>query len=410
MENVPKPPSAVHSEKTLENYAISYMGAYLNTVKVERPERLPALARNQLYEIEVCKMPNNCLAILFEKAERMNVAVSEQGWEYVESRVMSGVTHLVSVYSHEGVTLADAIARGKRDAVRDIRSVEDSNIAKAATELGKIVEGLGQIEQANKGTLGLGETELAKLKPIRDAIITAGPEVDMLAMVDALRNYPVASTAVSTDSKERQVLQKMAQDVGDLSDVIHRVENQDRKLEEIEQSLKKVLSEYNRTVDERISKGLAVILQASDKKIDKGLAVFKGAGAQGGGSLPKDLEGRLESVDKALGAMHMQIQEVASKKPPVMQLPPDLELRLEGLEKAAKAVDIMIHELFNKPDESPDQKGDKTGIVDELVFMVGDLKDNVARLNARLMKIEEFLLQLQSQGVAPKQRILKRRL
>jgi hypothetical protein len=410
MENPAKARAPLPSKKTLENYATSYMGAYLNTVRAEKPDRLPVLARNQFYEIEVCMMPNNCLAMLFEKAEKMSVAVGDRSWEYVESKVMSGVTHLVAIYSHERVTVADAIVRGKRDAVRDIRSVEDSNIAKAVTDLEKMVDGLGQIEQSNRSTLGLGEAEMAKLRPIKDAIITSGPEVDMLAILDALKNCPSVPTAISTDSKERQLLQKLAQDVGDLSDVIRRVEDQDKKLQELEQSLTKVISEYNRNIDERISKGLAVILQASDKKIDKGLAVVKSSGGQGNGSVPKDLELRLEKFDKALGDMHMQLQEVAGKKPSALQLPPDLELRLDGLEKAAKAVDLMVHELFNKPGTGPEQKSEKAGIVDELVFLVGDLKDNVARLNARLMKIEEFLLQLQTQGAAPKQRMLKRRL
>jgi|GEM_PF-889550 len=410
MENSPKVSSPVPAKKTLENYAISYMGAYLNTVRAERPDRLPVLARNQFYEIEVCIMPNNCLALLFDKAEKMNVAVGSRTWEYVESKVMSGVTHLVAVYSHEGMTVADAIVRGKRDAVRDIRSVEDSSIAKAVTDLEKLVDGLGQIEQSNRGALGMGEAGLAKLKPIRDAIITCGPEVDMLAIVDALKSCPAVPTAISTDTKDKQLLRKLAQDVGDLSDVIRRVEEQDKKLQEIEQSLTKALSEYNRNIDERISKGLAVILQASDKKIDKGLALVKSTGAQGNGSLPKDLETRLENFDKSLGAIHMQLQGVVGKGSHALQLPPDLELRLDGLEKAAKAMDLIVHELFNEPGTSPETKDEKTGIVDDLVFTIGDLRDNVARLNARLMKIEEFLLQLQTQGAAPKQRILKRTL
>src|SRR5512136_2159592 len=163
MENAPPAVAILPTKKTLENYAISYMGAYLNTVKLERPERLPALARNQFHEIDVCLMPNGCFAMLFEKAEKMDVIVNERDWDYVEGKIMSGLTHLVAVYAHEGITVADAIARGKKDAVRDIRSAEDSSIAKAVTQLEKIVDGLNQIEKDNKGVLGLGEQELEKL-------------------------------------------------------------------------------------------------------------------------------------------------------------------------------------------------------------------------------------------------------
>ena len=413
MENAPPAVAILPTKKTLENYAISYMGAYLNTVKLERPERLPALARNQFHEIDVCLMPNGCFAMLFEKAEKMDVIVNERDWDYVEGKIMSGVTHLVAVYAHEGITVADAIARGKKDAVRDIRSVEDSSIAKAVTQLEKIVDGLNQIEKENKGVLGLGERELEKLGPIRDAIVSAGPEVDMLAIVDALKNYQSVPT-FGVDSKERLIFEKMAQDLGDLSDVIRRVEEQDKKLEEIEQSLKKVMSEYNRTIDERISKGLAVILQASDKKIDKGLAVVKGVGGTPSNGSTKDTDLRLEKVDKAIGALHMQIQDVASRKPPVLQLPPDLEIRLDGLEKASKAVDLKVQNLISRPVLRPKDADapneDKLDVIEEVVHTMGDLKDNIARLNARLMKIEEYLLQIQTQGVAPRMRTLKRKL
>lgn len=413
MENAPPAVAILPTKKTLENYAISYMGAYLNTVKLERPERLPALARNQFHEIDVCLMPNGCFAMLFEKAEKMDVIVNERDWDYVEGKIMSGLTHLVAVYAHEGITVADAIARGKKDAIRDIRSAEDSSIAKAVTQLEKIVDGLNQIEKDNKGVLGLGEQELEKLGPIRDAIVSAGPEVDMLAIIDALKNYQSVPT-FSVDSKERTMFEKMAQDLGDLSDVIRRVEVQDKKLEEIERSLRKVMSEYNRTIDERISKGLAVVLQASDKKIDKGLSVMKGVGGGPSNGSPKDFELRLEKVDKAIGALHMQIQDVASRKPPVLQLPPDLEIRLDGLEKASKAADIKVQNLMNRPipksKDGDSLSAEKLNVIEEVVTTMGDLKDNIARLNARLMKIEEFLLQIQTQGVAPRMRTLKRKL
>src|SRR4030042_3402631 len=51
-----------------------------------------------------------------------------------------------------------------------------------------------------------------------------------------------------------------------MSDLLRRLETQDRKLEELEQSMRKVFSEYSRTIDERISKGLEVVLESETKK------------------------------------------------------------------------------------------------------------------------------------------------
>ncbi len=170
------PPKAVPpSKKNLENYAVSYMGAYLNTVKKERPDHVPALARNQFYEIEVCLLPNNCIALLFERADKQQVQVSERKWDHVESKVMSGVMHMVPIFPHEGVTVAEAIAKGKKDAVRDIRALEESSIGKAVTQLEKILEDMTSVEKGNKALLDASEQELAKLRPIKEAILSSGP-------------------------------------------------------------------------------------------------------------------------------------------------------------------------------------------------------------------------------------------
>ncbi|MGQ9588568.1 MAG: hypothetical protein ACUVT7_09360 [Thermoplasmata archaeon] len=327
--------------KNLENYAIAYAGAYMNAVRRERPDNVPVLARSAPHKIEVCMLPNKCFCMLFERSDKDSVTVAEADWKHVEERVASGVLTLVAVYAHEGVTVADAIAKGKRDAVRDIRSLEDSKIAKAVTHLENILEGLKEVEQGNKGLLKLAELELERLQPIKEAIATAGPDVDMLAIVDALKNYPTTPVEVSIDIKEKELLENLASELGDLSDLIRRVEAQDQRLEEMEKSLKKTFSEFNRTIDERISKGLAVVLSSSDKKIDKGFAALS--------TVPT------KEIDVNL------LKELAEK--------------LRKLEETLDAVQM------------------KRSLSDELVLAIAEVKDNLAKLNVRVTKIESFLVQ-----------------
>lgn len=428
------PPGTARAKKSLESYATSYLGAYLNTVKREHPDHVPALARNECYEVEVCLMPNNCFALLFEKSEKQQLDVMEKGWAYVEGKVMSGVTHLVAVYAHEGATVADAIARGKRDAIRDIRSLEDSNIAMAVTQLGRILTELTKVERGNSNIAQLGELELKKLEPIKDAILEAGPEMDMLAVIDAMKNYPTGSSTVSVEVKGKELLEKIVADLGDLSDLIRRVESQDVKLEDIEQSLKKVLTEYNRTIDERISKGLAVILSSSDKKIDKGLAALgnikKGVAQTAPAEPPAELAARLAKIDKAVQAFHIQLQEVASRRLPPVELPKDLEIRLDALEKGSQAIEMQVLEKLGKmeqrqlkdidekerrdKEEGADPMSALIARVEELrenferlnqaVMVIVEMKENIQRLNQRVTRIEECLLRLQA---APRQRTLK---
>ncbi len=271
------PQQAMPTEKKeLENYAVSYLGSYLNTVKNERPEHIPPLARNGPYDIEVCVLPNGCFAMVFVKAEKERVQVFERGWEYVESKVATNPAHMVAVYPHEKSSVADAIARGKKDAARDIRAVEDSDIARAVNQLEKIMDTLAGLEKGNKTTLKSARAELLKMKPIWDAVKSTGPEIDMLAVVDAMKSYPPTPVTISIDVKDKLLLEKATSELGDLSDLLRRLESQDRKLEELEQSMRKVFAEYSRTIDERISKGLEVVLESETKKrLEEGESVRK---------------------------------------------------------------------------------------------------------------------------------------
>jgi hypothetical protein len=375
MESASRPQEPV-SKKSLENYAIAYVGAYLNTIKKERPEHEPVLARNQPCEIEINLLPNNCFVMLFEKADKQSITVTEKGWGEIEGKVMSGVMHFVAVYAHEGVTVADAIARGKRDAVRDVRAIEDSDIAKATKELEKILGAISSALQDNQDILRLGELDLQKLEPIREAILTTGPEVDMLAMLDSLKNYPVPKEEVSIEAQEKLMMGEMVRELGDLSDVIRRVEAADQKLAQIEESTRKVVGELNHSIDERMNKGLAVLLSSTDKKIDKGFAVLaEEAKKNAYTELPRDLEVRLEHLEKVASLIEM---DESKPPPPVVEIPKDLEVRLGRVEEV---LDTVENQILSKPDLSS-----------ELIAAIADLKDNIARINSRIIKIEEFLV------------------
>jgi hypothetical protein len=321
----------------------------MSVVEKERPEHVPALARNAPYDIEVSLLPNQCFAMLFERADRQGVIVQERDWNYVESKVMSGVAHIVVVYPHEGPTVADAISKGKKDAIRDIRTLEDSNLAKAVSQMEKILGDLTSIEKGNKSLLKVAELELSRLQPIKDAIKNAGPEVDMLALLDAVKNYPTSPVEVNIDFKEKALLERIAKDLGDLSDVIRRVESQDQKLEEIEQSMTKTLSEFGRTIDERVGKGLAVVLSSSDRKIDKGLSSIQDVVTR------TNLEsGAIKEIDK----------------------------RLKAIENIAAA------------------EHESKGVSKEAILAIADLRQEVDRVAARTTKIEQFLVQLTKPKVA----------
>lgn len=351
-EQMDEVPSKAHtpSKKALENYAGAYIGAYANAVEREKPEHVPSLARNAPYTIEVCLMPNQSFVMLFERADSQSVSVHEKDWSYVEGAVMSGVSHMVTVYAHEGPTVADAIAKGKKDAVRDIRSLEDSSMAKAVVQLEKILDELLGLERGNKNVLKVAELQLEKLRPIKEAIRNSGPEVDMLSMIDALRNYPTAPVEVNIDQKERELLENMCRELGDLSDVIRRIEAQDQRLEALQLEVNKALSEFGKSLDDKVGKGLAVVLSSSDRKIDKGLS---------------EMQERLAKVQSG-------------------EIPRDIDSRLRGIEDA-------LEDLGDRPDVSK-----------EVVLAVADVRENMGRLGQRVTRIEQYLTELARPKTPPR--------
>jgi hypothetical protein len=334
----PRENNKLLTKKALENYASSYLGAYLNAVEREKPEHVPPLARNHPYAIEVCLMPNHCFTMLFERADRQNITVRECDWAYVEKKALAGTYHMVVVYAHENPTVADAISRGKKDAVRNIRSLEDSNLAKAVNQLERILTDLTSVEKGNKSLLKLAELELTKLEPIKDVVSNSGPEIDMLAMIDTLRNYPTKPVEVSIDIKERELLENISRDLGDLSDVVRRVESQDEALERIEASMNKALGEFNCMIDERINQGLAVLVSNSDGRA-----------------------GRC----------------IAAAEPPSIQM--DIDPEVAVLKDRMQILESSLHTAQSR----------RADVSKELVMAVADIRDNIEQLSTRISRLEQ---------------------
>ncbi len=329
--------STLLTKKALENYANAYIGAYLNAVERERPEHVPPLARNRPYDIEVCVMPNQCFAMLFERADRQSIRVTECDWSALEKKALAGALHMVVVYAHENPTVADAIARGKKDAVRSIRSLEDSNLSKAVNQLEKILADLAGVEKGNKNILKLAELELTKLEPIKDVVSRSGPEIDMLAMIDTLRNYPTEPVEITIEMKERELLENISRDLGDLADVVRRVESQDEALERLETSMNKALGEFNGMIDERINQGLAVLM----------------SNPEGG-------------TTRRLVANSQQVESRA-------------EPELAALRDRIQILETSLHTAQSR----------RADVTKELVGAVADLKEGVEQLSSRISRLEQ---------------------
>ena len=271
---IPNPSIRIPSDMDLASYARAYIGAYLSAVESEGPEHLPMFARNTPYAIEVCFMQNGCFCMLFDKAERSTISVSTQDWQYVMGKVMSGISYLVTVYPHEGIAVEDAMSRGKRDAIRDIRTLESSEIVDSIRNLERLIEEMGSTAKAGKASVKVAESIVLKLEPIRQAVVRTGPSIDMLSMIDVAKNYPPTPQQVVLDTDGMKLLTTIVKELGSLGAMVKASQELDARVEVADDKLRKELEDFKTAVDKKMAKGLGVILSNTDRKIDKAIGAL----------------------------------------------------------------------------------------------------------------------------------------
>lgn len=362
---------SVDQDVDLADYARTYTGAYLAAVEEESPDHVPLFYRNHPFNVEVCCMPNSSFCMLFEKSGKPSISVTNQDWGYVMGRVMSGVTYIATVYSHEGLTHDDAAARGRRDAIRDIRALESSTVTDTAKQLEKLISELNDVNKWSKNPVKMAEHIVSRLKPIKQAVLGAGPSVDMMAMIDTVKRYPPAPVQVTMGSDEMKLLAEVADKLESLDETVKSVDMHGSKIEGIEKNLRRELDGFKAELDKKVAKGLGMILTSSDRKIDKAVGALSGQ------------EADIATLKEAVAYLQKVSEEadVQAKDPRV----DDLMEELEGLKTA---VELMGNSVSEKLSSLP---------TPDLGVGAGELarmSEDVSGLSMRIKRIEDYLVSL----------------
>jgi predicted nucleic acid-binding Zn-ribbon protein len=365
------------TDSELANYARAYIGAYLSAVQGEKPERMPAFAKNHPYAVEVCVMRNGSFCLLFDKAEKSSISVSRQDWDYVNGKVMSGINYLVTIYPHEGYRLKDAAARGKRDAIRDIRVLGSSDLGDAIMQMEKLLGELSDVAKWNKDPLVMAETAMTKLGSIKEGVRRAGPSVDMLQLVDSLKSYQPAPVApAGPDPEMMKLIAEVAANLEGLGEVVKKVEGQDTKLVELENKLRSDLEDFKSAIDKKMARGLAVILTNADRKIDKAVGVIKpdleGAQveAEGVDTRVDELSGEIQSMKGQL--QKLELLTIQSTKP---QYPQELVDEIASIKDELNNAQASLSMMSKSEDMS------------DLVAEVETVKEQVEKTQSALMEV-----------------------
>lgn len=363
----------------LANYARTYIGAYMDAVKGEGPEHPPSFFKNQPYAIEVCYMPNESFCLLFEKSDRSTIAVTSQDWDHVMSKVMSGVSYLATVYPHEGFTVDDAASKGKRDAIRDIRAIESSEMVDATRQLEKVIGELSDIGEWMKNPVRMAETALAKLEPIKQAVLKGGPTVDMLAAVDGLRRYKPGPANIVMDPEDLESLSEVASQVTELTTMLRDVKLQGEKLEDVEEHLRGELHDFKIELDKKVAKGLGVILATTDRKIDKALASSPKHTSDAG------LQEVVESLSQEVGELKESMEQLQAAEPETEE--DDMASRFAELVEEVATVRSMVENI--RMPELPVMPEPR--IPDKMLAEMEALRGDVSRFSLRVKRIEDYL-------------------
>ena len=357
---------------TLTDYALAYLRGYLTAVEDEMPEHTPLFYNERPYKIEVCCMPNSCYCFLFEKSDKPTIEVTEQDWGYVVSQVMSGITYTATVYSHEGLTEEDGEGRGKKDAIRDIRALESSNIADSARQLEKLIEELNDIHKWSKNPVKMAKYAVSRLEPIRQSILSSGVDTDMMTMIETAKRYPPPPTQVVLDSDGFKLLEEVLMKLDDLDQIAKCVETQENEIRDIELSVSRDIHDFKTELDKKMAKGLSVIMTTTDRKIDKALGAFSGKGEE------------LESIQEAIA----ELQEDGTSDPRVDELSQEIENLRAELDSVRQALSERpaAQDETSIPARSQEEMATVVKVIENLALRVKRIEDYLRALSSTRKK------------------------
>ncbi len=230
-ESGPDRPSA----QDLAAFAKEYFRAYMEAVSEKKTDVMPQFAQDSPYLIRSYLMPNGCIAMVFTSSKDLQVEGALKDWEEVQGVVVKGVDHFAGFYPFEGRTLADWNKRGRRDALRDLRLLDRSQLVKASAELEMVIE-----DVVKKGKLNPWidkEHSLEnKLRSVDSRIKAGFPTVDAIANLQSLKAYTQEAQAVTIEFPERGLLEEISEGIRNLASVQSKLETFENRMFEIEKA------------------------------------------------------------------------------------------------------------------------------------------------------------------------------
>jgi chaperonin cofactor prefoldin len=250
----------IPSPQDLTAFAKEYYRAYMEAVDEKKPQNLSRFAQDAPYNIRTYLLPNGSICMLFNSSDELRAHGGVKDWDEVQDEVVKGVDHFSGFFPFEGRSLGDWSKRGKRDALRDFRLLEQSDLATASVKLEGIIENITKMIRANPWLGRAGNEIIASMRDIDTRVKGGFPTVDAIASLQSLKAFTPTAESITIDFPDKALLEEISDSLGEVSGIQGKLEVMENRMFEIEKAasapdLGDRLSEHSERVD-RLEKQL----------------------------------------------------------------------------------------------------------------------------------------------------------
>jgi len=217
----------IPSPQDLVAFAKEYFKAYMDAVEEKKPQAYPRFAQEAPYEIKSLLLPNGCICMIFNSSQELKVEGGTKDWDQAQEVIVKGVDHFAGFFPFEGRSLGDWNKRGKRDAHRDLRLLDKSDLGRCGADLEGMVENITKMVKANPWLGKSGTEMISTLRGIEGRVKGGFPTVDAIASLQFLKSYNPGAENVVIEFPDKELLE-------DIADGIRNVAEMEGKLEAVE--------------------------------------------------------------------------------------------------------------------------------------------------------------------------------
>jgi hypothetical protein len=226
----------IPSAQDLVAFAREYFKSYMDAIEEKKPQTRPRFAQEAPYLIRSYHLPNGCICMIFNSAEELKVESGTRDWDQVQELIVKGVDHFAGFFPFEGRSLGDWNKRGRRDAHRDIRLLDDSELAKSGAELEGIVDNILRMVKANPW-LGKSGTEIVStLRNLESRVKQGFPTVDAIATLQSLKAYVPGADSVTIEFPDKELLEGISEGIKALTGNESKLDMMESRIFEIEKA------------------------------------------------------------------------------------------------------------------------------------------------------------------------------